>query len=77
MRIALWIVGLGIAIFVVFAIIGSNDPAAQDKARARAGIELCWSEQARKSLSPSEQQFIAGTCEGMERSFVDKYHTKP
>lgn len=77
MRTALWIVGLGIIAFVIFAVVNANDPSSQARASARAAIELCWSEQSRKSLSAGEQQFVAGACERMERDFVDKYHAKP
>lgn len=77
LRVALWIVGLAVAAFVVFAIVDANDPTSQAKASARNAIELCWSEQSRKSLTPGTQRFVAGACEQMERDFVQKYHARP
>lgn len=79
----LWVpVGL-VAAFVLFLVFGSfarlspPDPELEEQSRKRLAIELCWKEQARKSLTPGEARFIAGACETMEREFEDKYRVKP
>lgn len=77
MRIVLWVVGVVVAGFVILAAVGMNSPSLQERGSARRAIELCWSEQSRKSMSPDEQRFIAGACEGMERKFEAKYNARP
>lgn len=49
----------------------------KDKTSARDVISLCWKEQARKSLSAQEAQFVARTCERMEEDFAKKYGHAP
>lgn len=49
----------------------------KDKSKARDSIDFCWNEQARKSLSAGEAQFVAATCERMEDDFFRKYGHKP
>jgi hypothetical protein len=77
-----WIVIAPVGGFVALMVLGSlssgsSSPEDQAKANKRAAIELCWQEQQRKSLDPSTQRFVAGTCEMMEREFVAKYGVKP
>jgi hypothetical protein len=54
-----------------------RDPAQEAKAEAKWRLEqtikLCWEEQARKSLSPATQRFIAGACEQGEEDYRSKY----
>lgn len=72
-----WIVGSALAMILLSALFGKNDPRRKDKADARAAINTCWSEQARKSFSPEAAQFVAGACERMEREFRDRFGTNP
>lgn len=72
--------GVPVGLFVVMMVFGSfkaNTPEGQAKARARDAIDLCWSEQKRKSLAPGESQFVAAACERMESDFVSKYGVRP
>lgn len=41
------------------------------------GIEYCWKEQARKSLSRDEQRIIAFVCEEMEDKYKTLYKRSP
>jgi hypothetical protein len=77
MKYVAYVIGAVVALFVVFAIIGQADPQGEAKSKARAGIELCWKEYERKSLTEAEKRFIASTCEMMEQKFVDTYRVKP
>lgn len=73
----LWIpLGL-VAVFFGFGALVGNSPQEQAKSRDRRAIELCWSDQGRKSLEPGAQRFAASVCELMEKEFVDKYRSKP
>jgi hypothetical protein len=54
-----------------------QSPEAKAKSNARHAIKQCWSEQEKKSNSPSQAQFVAGACEMMERQFTEKYQTTP
>lgn len=75
-----WVLGVPVGLFVVVIVFGSlkaNTPEGQAKARARDAIDLCWSEQKRKSLAPGESQFVAAACERMESDFLSKYGVRP
>lgn len=76
----LWVpVGL-IAAFVFYLANGMVDATSwtpDEKSQKRSTIEQCRKEQARKSLTPGEAQFIAGACETMEREFEEKFGVKP
>lgn len=75
----LWLwVPLGLlAAFLAFGALVGNSPEAKEKQRERGAIELCWDEFKRKSLDASTKQFVAGTCEMMERKFTSKHGHKP
>ena len=62
---------------VAWASIYSSDPAAREKADARASISTCWDEQKAKSRTLGEARFMAGACEKMERDFAAKYGHTP
>lgn len=64
-------------IILAWASVGSSDPAAREKADARAAISTCWDTQQAKSNSPGDSRFIAGACEKMERDFTTKYGHTP
>ena len=75
----LWIAipsGLFAAVLVFGASV-NNTPEYQTKVQDKNAIDLCWSEQKRLSLTPSDQRFIAGACERMENTFTSKYGTRP
>lgn len=72
-KLVLWSVG-GVVAFLAFGFMLPKDEA---KSRARDAISLCWSEQGRKSATPGEARFIAGTCESMEADFQRKYGVRP
>jgi hypothetical protein len=75
-----WVLGipvLGFAALLIFGAYLSNTPEGQERANSRAAIELCWSEQGRKSNTPGSSRFIAGACEKMERDFREKWGTSP
>lgn len=73
----LWLAGGLAGIAVLFVLSAGNSPQANEKAKARRAIDLCWEDQRRKSLSAGTQQFIAGACEQMESRFVQKYGHRP
>jgi hypothetical protein len=71
-----------IAAFLVLAFLAwatLRTPSAEETERynARAAIELCWSEQAKKSLEPGEARFVAGACELMEKRFRERFGAAP
>lgn len=73
----LWVpLGLVVA-FILFGATVADTPEAQERARERRAIELCWDEQKRKSLDPSAQRFVAGACEMMEQRFREKHGRNP
>lgn len=73
MKTAAICVGVAIILFLGFGFIFGD----KEKQKARDGIDYCWKEQARKSLSSSEAQFLAGACERMESEFQKKYGHAP
>lgn len=64
-------------VFIGFMIKAANDPQSDERIQARMAIELCWKEQERKSLAVREKQFVAGTCEMMEKSFIERFGGTP
>lgn len=71
-----WFFGGLLLFFVIFAV-GRNDPESEARMNARSAIDLCWKEQARKSLDPGTARFVAGTCEMMTEDFKKKYGVNP
>lgn len=77
MKYVAYAVGALVGLFIVMAMLGQADPQSEAKSKARAGIDICWKDYERKSLTEAEKRFIANTCEMMEKKFSDTYHTKP
>ena len=77
MKILAWIVGVPIGLLAIMFAIGamSGPPSAKD--HAREAIKQCWADQARKSHSASQSQFIAGACEMAEKQFRSDYGSNP
>jgi hypothetical protein len=63
--------------FFAIMLLSPNSPRDQEKAHARVTIELCWSDQGKKSNSQQHAQFIAGACESLEQEFITKFGHKP
>lgn len=73
-----------LAAFIVFTLFLMNkggfmaaNPDTEAQILERRAIELCWKEQARKSLTPADQRFIARACETMESDFKTKWRREP
>lgn len=66
-----------VGLFLFWAMVRTPSPQENEMQRQRASIEYCWKEQARKSLEPSSQRFIAGACERMEDGFRQRFSTNP
>lgn len=70
------IAGLVVA-FVLWALIRTPSPDEQAQSSQRRAIELCWSDQQRKSLPPDQARFIAGACESMEAQYRTRWGRAP
>lgn len=66
-----------VALLAVLLMFGGSGGGSSEKATARRAIDLCWENQRRKSLTPSEARFIAGTCEKMESDFRQRWGHAP
>jgi ribosomal protein L40E len=73
----LWVPLGAVAAFLAFGAVVGNTPEGKQSAQERMAIDLCWSEQSRKSLSSSETRFVAGACEMMEERFRAKWNRAP
>lgn len=73
----LWGVLALVVAFLGFGAIVGGSPEAKERIQAEKAIELCWKEQERRSLTPAQARFIAGTCEMMEDDFRRKYNRNP
>jgi len=60
-------------IFCTWAVVKDPDPYVEEKWRAKETIDLCWEDQGRKSHTPATARFVAGTCEMLEREYLEKY----
>ncbi len=65
-----------VLVFVAYAM-SKEDPLREERQRDRLAIEICWKDQERKSLTPSEARVFASFCEKMEADFKLKYGTTP
>ncbi|WP_374503071.1 hypothetical protein [Zoogloea sp.] len=65
-----------VLVFVAYAM-SKEDPLREERQRDGLAIEICWKDQARKSLTPSEARVFASLCEKMEADFKLKYGTTP
>lgn len=75
-----WLIGVPVGGFIILMIVGScagNTPDGKARAAARDAIGLCWSEQAKKSLSPGAARFVAGACEKMEADYRSRWGSNP
>lgn len=80
MKVALKVLGMiaaAFAMFVAWALLRTPSPEEQERSAERMAIELCWKDQARKSLDASTARFIAGACEMMESDFKAKHRLSP
>ena len=64
-------------VMLVFGFISSRSPEGIERSNSRAAIELCWKDQARRSLDPAAARFAAGACEMMEERFRQKWGFAP
>jgi hypothetical protein len=62
-----------LGLFGLMMIFAGSDPASKAMTDARKAIELCWQDQARKSLDPGTARFVAGMCETLEGDYRTKY----
>lgn len=75
-----WIIGVPVAGFLALLAFGayvSSTPDGRERSNERAAIDLCWSEQSRKSNTSGSARFIAGACEKMERDFRERWGVNP
>jgi hypothetical protein len=69
---------LPLALGIYFLALGFALPISEDpKSAERDAIKFCWKDQARKSLTPAEQRFVAKTCEQREADFRQAYRVEP
>ena len=64
------LISIPLTLVAGFMCIGALTP--DGTSRERAAIDLCWSDQARKSNDPTTARLIAGMCENMEREVAAK-----
>lgn len=74
---AVLVIGGLFGAILIFSVMGRNSGQAEPEAALRGGIALCWKDYERKSLSASDKQFVASTCERMERDYRQKYGREP
>jgi hypothetical protein len=76
-----WIVVVVVLSLIALAVLSPPLPPESPESKAKrldkATIDLCWQQQARKSLEPSTARFIAGACEQAEADFRRKYGRAP
>lgn len=75
-KIAMWI-AIAFVAFMAWGFYLTSTPEGQVKGRDRDAIELCWSNQSKKSNSAGDSQFIAGACEMMEARFKKTWNVNP
>lgn len=73
----LWLIGVPIGIFVIFAIIGSNDPQKQAKRNDRRVYELCIADMNDPLRSPGFRAASRSMCEKLRDDFRAKYNLEP
>ena len=77
MKILAWIVGVPIGLLAIMFAIGAMSGPPTAKEHAREVIKTCWADQARKSHSASQAQFVAAVCETAEKEFRTTYGSAP
>ncbi|MCV2349299.1 zinc ribbon domain-containing protein [Paucibacter sp. Y2R2-4] len=76
-KVWMWVLGAPLALFVFFAIVGSNSPDADAKRQARAVIDVCMSDM-KDPLKPAQTREAARwMCERLRDDFVRKYGVQP
>lgn len=65
------------SVFVVFAIIGANDPLSKEKQRARDVIDLCKSDLQKQAVGSGTYRLVDGACTRLENEFRAKYGVNP
>lgn len=73
---ALVALGLVVAFFAVGFYL-SNTPEGKEKSKARAAIDLCWSDYKTSRLPLGARTLIADTCDMMAKQFKEKYGVAP
>lgn len=73
----MWILGVPLALFIVFAVIGANDPQAEQKAKDRMVFEQCVKDMNDPLKSPVLRMGLRGVCEKFRDDFVKAYGHKP
>ena len=64
-------------VMLALGFVSSRTPEGRERANGRAAIELCWKDQARKSLDPAAGRFAAGACEAMEERYRQRWGREP
>ncbi|USY23946.1 SHOCT domain-containing protein [Alcaligenes sp. 1735tsa3] len=67
----------GVAIFFAIGFYASNTPEGKEQAKARAAIDLCWSDYKTSRLPLGPRKLIADTCDMMSKEFKEKYGVAP
>ena len=73
----MWVLGVPLGLFVVFAFMGSRDPRVQAMQRDRKPIELCMADLEDPLKSPGFKAAARGVCEQLRDDFVRKYGREP
>lgn len=67
----------GVAVFFAIGFYASNTPEGKEKTKARAAIDLCWSDYKTSRLPLGARKLIADTCDMMAKEFKEKYGVAP
>lgn len=72
-----WIVGAIAVLAGLISLAPPPDPkeaaANEEQWRLKRKIDFCWEEQARKSMKPEVQRFVASVCENLEADYFRQY----
>lgn len=72
-----WLLIVPIGVFVIFAIIGMNDPAIQAMEKDRTVINMCM-EDLKSPLTPAGgRDLVRSTCAKLKDEFMTKYGRQP
>ncbi len=77
-KVWMWVLGVPAALFVVFAVIGANDPEIQAMSHDREKIDLCLSQLHDSTVDLSARNLIVRpVCERFKDEFRTKYRREP
>lgn len=76
-KVWMWVLGVPVAVFLVFAVIGANNPQAEAKHRDRQVYELCVSDANDPLRSSSFREASRSMCEKLRDDFRAKYGREP